>query len=70
MKWIIGLGFAALLGLGVFFYWGSTSETVENKQEEIAQEVYSPIENAKEAKEASDNSQSGTEERIEEIAGE
>ena len=70
MKWLIGIGLIFILGAGIFLHWGQNIETVSDKQSEIVQEVYDPINDAEDAEQAYTESQSRTEERVNEIINE
>lgn len=69
MKWLIGIGLTILLAAGIFFYWADNSETVEEKQHEIVENVNRPINDAEEAEKAYSESQTKTSEKVEEITG-
>ena len=70
MKWLIGIGLTILLAAGIFFYWADNSETVEEKQHEIVENVNRRINDAEEAEKAYSESQTRTSEKVEEITGE
>lgn len=70
MKWLIGIGLTVLLAAGIFFYWADNSETVEETQHEIVENVHRPINDAEEAEKAYSESQTKTSEKVEEITGE
>lgn len=59
-----------LIALGGFFYWGATSSTVDEKQEEIAETVTKPLTDAKDVDQLTEDKESANQEQIDEAMNE
>lgn len=59
----------ALIAVGGFFYWGATSETVDEKQQEISDTITKPLTDSKTAGSLQDDRMNEDYEKMNEALG-
>lgn len=61
---------AVLIAVGGFFYWGATSDTVDNKQQEVSDTITKPLTDSKTAGALQDDRMNEDYEKMNEALGE
>lgn len=69
-KTVISIVGLFVLAIGVFFYWGSTSDTVNEKQSEVSETVTKPLTDAKDVENLTSDKEAENYERMNEAMGE